>query len=60
METEQHRLYGLRHAFEDRLLAAGVDERIRRDLMGHALERERYGEGAKLEQMLSLLEPIAL
>ncbi len=45
METPDHSLYGLRHSFEDRLLAAGLDERIRRDLFGHALNRERYGKG---------------
>ncbi|MCB1368255.1 MAG: tyrosine-type recombinase/integrase [Rhodobacteraceae bacterium] len=45
LETAKHSLYGLRHSFEDRQLAAGVDERIRRDLMGHALNRERYGKG---------------
>lgn len=60
METDQHTLYGLRHSFEDRLLAAGVDERIRRDLMGHSLDRERYGKGATLEHLVALLEPIAL
>lgn len=60
METDQHTLYGLRHSFEDRLLAAGVDERIRRDLMGHSLDRERYGKGATLEHLTTLLAPIAL
>lgn len=44
LETPAHSLYGLRHSFEDRMLAAGIDERIRRDLMGHALGRERYGD----------------
>lgn len=51
METPEHTLYGLRHSFEDRMLAAGVDERIRRDLMGHALDRERYGKGGSLEHL---------
>lgn len=60
MQTEDHSLYGLRHSFEDRMLAAGIDERIRRDLMGHALGRERYGEGASLEQMAASLVPVAL
>lgn len=44
-ETDRHTLYSLRHSFEDRLLRARVDERVRRDIMGHALGRERYGEG---------------
>ncbi len=34
LETPDHSLYSLRHAFEDRMLRAGVDERIRRDVMG--------------------------
>lgn len=44
-ETERHTIYSLRHSFEDRLLRARVDERVRRDILGHALGRERYGEG---------------
>ena len=34
-EMPAHTLYSLRHSFEDRMLKAGVDERIRRGLMGH-------------------------
>jgi integrase len=60
LETDKHSLYGLRHSFEDRLLAAGVDERIRRDLLGHALNRERYGAGASLLQLIDVVQPAAL
>jgi integrase len=60
LETPDHTLYGLRHSFEDRMLAAGVDERIRRDLMGHALQRERYGKGASLQHLHETLKSIAL
>ena len=60
METPQHTLYGLRHSFEDRMLAANIDERIRRDLMGHTLNRERYGRGASLEQLQAVLQETAL
>lgn len=59
-ETPNHSLYSLRHSFEDRLLAAGVDERVRRDLFGHALERERYGQGASLEMLQTVVHKIAL
>jgi integrase len=60
-ETPEHTLYGLRHSFEDRLLAAGVDERIRRDLMGHKLVgRERYGAGARLEQLQRILTEVVI
>ncbi|QPZ91942.1 tyrosine-type recombinase/integrase [Thioclava electrotropha] len=58
-ETEDHVLYSLRHSFEDRLLAAGVDERVRRDLMGHALDRERYGAGASLEMAHTIIQRVA-
>lgn len=34
VETDGHALYSLRHSFEDRMLAAGIDDRIRRDLFG--------------------------
>lgn len=60
LQSDRHSLYSLRHSFEDRLLAAGVDERIRRDLMGHALKRERYGDGADLEHMQRVVKSIML
>jgi integrase len=60
MESDGHTLYSLRHAFEDRMLAAGIDDRIRRDLFGHRLTRERYGDGATLEQKQQLLQAAAL
>jgi integrase len=59
-ETPSHSLYSLRHSFEDRLLAAEIDERIRRDLMGHALGRVRYGAGGSLAHVQQLLQRIAL
>ena len=60
-ETPDHTLYGLRHSFEDRMLAQPtMDERIRRDLMGHSLGRQRYGKGATLEHADQLLQAKAL
>jgi len=59
LETPQHSFYSLRHAFEDRMLAAGIDDRIRRDLFGHRLDRERYGKGASLEHVARLVREIA-
>lgn len=60
LETPRHTLYSLRHSLEDRMLAAGFDERIRRDVLGHALNRERYGAGASLDQVAGLLRGIAV
>ncbi|MEM8758802.1 MAG: DUF6538 domain-containing protein [Pseudomonadota bacterium] len=59
LETPGHSLYSLRHAFEDRMLAAGIDDRIRRDLFGHRLDRERYGKGASLPHLAELVRGIA-
>ncbi|TKW63717.1 MAG: integrase [Paracoccus denitrificans] len=58
-ETEGHSLYSLRHNFEDRMLEQKVDERIRRDILGHALGRERYGQGGSLQFIRDQLAPIA-
>lgn len=58
LQTPAHSMYSLRHSFEDRLLAAGVDERIRADLMGHKLQRERYGAGAPLATSAEILQRI--
>lgn len=58
-ETPEHTLYGLRHAFEDRMIRAGFDNRIRVDLFGHSLKRERYGEGGGLPYVYELLQKIA-
>lgn len=60
LETPNHSLYSLRHSFEDRMLAVGVDERIRRDLMGHALQRMRYGDGAAMLHLQGVVESIAV
>lgn len=58
-ETPEHSFYSLRHSFEDRMLAAGIDYRIRKDLMGHRLNGEHYGDGASLDQAATLLKPIS-
>ncbi|PXW70449.1 phage integrase family protein [Loktanella sp. PT4BL] len=59
LETPRHSMYSLSHSFEDRMLAAGIDDRIRRDLFGHRLDRERYGKGASLEHVAELVARIA-
>lgn len=53
LETDAHTMYSLRHSFEDRMLAAYIDDRIRRDLFGHKLDRERYGQGHPLSRPTS-------
>lgn len=48
-------LYSLRHSFEDRMIEAGADERMRRELMGHRYDREKYGNGPSLAMKRDLL-----
>ncbi|SDR20358.1 tyrosine-type recombinase/integrase [Pseudovibrio sp. Tun.PSC04-5.I4] len=48
-ETDRHTPYSLRHSFEESMLEAGVDHRLRVELMGHAYNRPKYGEGGSLE-----------
>lgn len=59
-ETDRHTAYSLRHAFEDRLLAAKVDERIRVQLMGHKYGRPAYGRGADLAMLSSVVSKVSL
>jgi integrase len=59
MESPKHVFYSLRHSFESRMMKAGIDDRIRRELFGHALNRERYGE-VDLAHAAELLRGIAL
>ncbi|MEP3847673.1 MAG: DUF6538 domain-containing protein [Paracoccaceae bacterium] len=59
METEDHVVYSLRHAFEDRMLAAKFPERVKADLMGHDINRERYGSGLSLSHTAALLDEIS-
>ncbi|MEM9761550.1 MAG: tyrosine-type recombinase/integrase [Pseudomonadota bacterium] len=49
LESDRHTVYGMRHAVEDRLLAAGIDDRVRADILGHNYARPRYGEGGALK-----------
>lgn len=59
-ETPRHTAYSLRHAFQDRLIAAEVPERLQAHLMGHRLARPRYGAGPTLEHLATWLQRIAL
>jgi integrase len=60
MESESHVMYSLRHSFEDRMLRGRIDERIRRELMGHSLGRQKYGQGGGLAFKAGELARIAI
>lgn len=59
-ETPKHTAYSLRHYVEDALLAAGVDDRVRADILGHKYHRPIYGDGGGLLGRRNALEKIAL
>lgn len=56
--TKRHTIYSLRHTFQDRILAAGAQDRMQADLMGHEFGRPSYGDGAEMKQRQELLEKI--
>lgn len=60
MEGDGHTLYSLRHAFESRLKLAGVDEELRRYLMGHAITRPKYGYSDVLTWAVGAVRSVAL
>lgn len=47
--SSAHKIYSIRHSFEDRMKEAGIDDELRRILMGHSIDRPRYGSGGSLE-----------
>lgn len=60
LPTEEHSVYSLRHSFEDRMKIGGIDEELRRLVMGHTIDRPRYGAGGSLEWRRDELSKIAL
>lgn len=58
-ETPRHTAYSLRHSVEDALLAAGIDDRVRADILGHKYARPSYGSGGGLEMRHTALSKIA-
>ncbi|WP_164887547.1 DUF6538 domain-containing protein [Paenirhodobacter populi] len=59
-ETPDHTAYSLRHYVENALLAAGVDDRVRADILGHKYKRPSYSDGGYLAGRREALQKIAL
>jgi len=57
--TPDHVIYSFRHAFEDRMLEAGIDHDMRYYFMGHKNERPSYGQKGSMEFRRDLLLKIA-
>ncbi len=60
MPTKAHTAYSFRHAFEDRMKVGGLEDELRRLIMGHAIDRPKYGEGGSLEWRRDELMKIVL
>ncbi|GAA2866960.1 integrase [Aminobacter niigataensis] len=60
LPSDKHTFYSLRHSFEDRMKEGGLDEELRRGLMGHTIQRPRYGSGGSLAWQRDELTKIAL
>lgn len=58
--SADHKIYSLRHSFEDRMKDANLHDDLRRILMGHAIDRPKYGSGGSLEWKRDELLKIAL
>ena len=57
--TKEHSLYSLRHTFKDRLRDIQAPEEIIDQLMGHKIDKPRYGRGHLLKTSHEWLQKIA-
>lgn len=60
LPTDAHRVYSTRHSFEKRMLEAGLDYEFRKSILGHSIDREKYGDGGSMDWRLEQLKTIEL
>ncbi|AWC22217.1 Site-specific recombinase XerD [Aminobacter sp. MSH1] len=60
LPSTKHTFYSLRHSFEDRMKEGGLDEELRRGLMGHNIQRPKYGSGGAFAWQRDELAKIVL
>jgi integrase len=58
--SAKHKIYSFRHSFEDRMKEAGLDDELRKMMMGHTIDRPHYGSGGSLKWRLDELRRIEL
>jgi integrase len=58
--TRKHKIYSLRHSFEDRMVEGDFDTEVRMMLMGHHNARPAYGNKGRREWQAEQLRKIAL
>jgi integrase len=59
LPSEKHSIYSFRHSFKDRLKAAEAPEEMIDELMGHSIDKPKYGDGYGLKLKLKYLQAIA-
>lgn len=63
LPTDAHRIYSFRHAFEKRMLEAGLDYGLRCTLMGHKNNRPQYGDGGSMDyrrkELMKIVHPVS-
>jgi len=63
LPSSDHVIYSFRHAFEKRMLEAGLDTELRCTLMGHKINRPAYGDGGSMEyrrdELLKITHPFS-
>jgi integrase len=60
LPTEKHSVYSFRHSFKDRLKAVEAPEELIDEMMGHSIDKPKYGDGYGLALKLKYLHAIAL
>lgn len=58
--TAKHKIYSFRHSFEDRMKEGDLDDELRKILMGHTIDRPKYGSGGSLDWRRDQLMKIVL
>jgi hypothetical protein len=59
LPTEKHKIYSFRHSFKDRLKAVEAPEELVDEMMGHRIDKPKYGDGYGLALKLKYLTAIA-
>jgi integrase len=59
LPTKKHKIYSFRHSFKDRLKAVKAPEELIDEMMGHRIDKPKYGAGYSLDRKLEYLEKIA-
>jgi integrase len=60
LPTDKHSIYSFRHSFKDRLKAVETPEELIDEMMGHAIDKPKYGDGYGLKLKLKYLQAICL